>query len=138
MLASAPLVQEPLGRPERFQAGDVGLDAAHDRTEPAHGAVQAHAVARMRARDEAAVAIHVAVALLVRAAGLPECGDVRKRQGFFVEHNDLFINLEPRYLVLLEKDVARLLLFRGVENAVDFLLHVSQLLLRVRISGKRC
>ena len=115
--------QEPLGRSERFQAGHVGLDAAQDRTEAAHGAVQAHAVARMRARDEAGVAIHVAVALRVRAAGLPEGGHVRERHGFFAEHNDLFIDLKPRYLVLLKEDVARLLLLRGVENAVDVLLH---------------
>jgi hypothetical protein len=92
----------------------------------------------MRARDEAAVAIHVAVALRVRAAGLPQGGDVRERQGFFVEHNDLFIDLKTRYLVLLEEDVARLLLLRGVENAVDVLLHASQLLLCARIRGKRC
>jgi hypothetical protein len=55
---------------------------------------------------------------------------VRERQGFVPEHDDLFINLKPRYLVLLKEDVARLLLLRGVENAVDGLLHGSQLLLR--------
>ena len=123
-------VEEPLGRSERFQCRHVGLDAAQDRSEAAHGAVQAHAVARMRARDEAGVAIHVAIALSVRAASLPEGGDVRERQGFVPEHDDLFINLKPRYLVLLKEDVARLLLLRGVENAVDVLLHGSQLLLR--------
>ena len=123
MLASAPTGEEPLGRSERFQCRDVGLDAAQDRSEAAHGAVQAYAVARMRARDEAGVAIHVAIALSVRAASLPEGGYVRERQGFVPEHDDLFINLKPRYLVLLKEDVARLLLFRGVENAFDVLLH---------------
>ena len=123
MVASAPSGQEPVGRPERFQGRHAGLDAAQDRTEAAHGSVQVHAVARMRARDEAAVAIHVA--LRVRAAGLPECGHVRERQGFLAEHDDLFIDLKPRYLVLLKEDVARLLLLRGVENAVDVLRHGS-------------
>ena len=123
MLASAPPIEEPLGRSERFQCRHVGLDAAQDRSEAAHGAVQAHAVARMRARDEAGVAIHVAIALSVRAASLPEGGYVRERQGFVPEHDDLFINLKPRYLVLLKEDVARLLLLRGVENAFDVLLH---------------
>ena len=130
MLASAPSGQEPIGQPERFQGRHAGLDAAQDRTEAAHGAMQAHAVARMRAGDEAAVAIHVAVALRVPAAGLPEGGDVRERQGFFPEHNDLFVDLKPRYLVLLKEDVARFLLLRGVENAVDVLRHGSQLLPR--------
>jgi hypothetical protein len=87
--------------------------------------VQAHAVARVRAGNEAAVAIQVAVALRVPAAGLPEGGDVRERQGFFPEHNDLFIDLEPRYLILLKEDVARLLLLRGVKNVVDVLRHGS-------------
>src|SRR5438094_3181416 len=119
VLASAPSGQEPVGQPERFQRRHAGLDAAQDRSEAAHGAVQAHAVARMRARDEAAVAIHVA--LRVRAAGLPECGHVRKRQGFLAEHDDLFIDLKSRDLVLLKEDIAGLLLFRGVENAVDVL-----------------
>src|SRR5207253_3899326 len=123
-LASAPSGQEPLGCPERFQGRHVGLDAAQDRTEASHGAVQVHAVARMRARDEDAVAIHFA--LRVRAAGLPECGHVRKRRGFLAEDDDLFIDLKPRYLVLLKEDVARLLLLRGVENAVEFLLHGSR------------
>src|SRR4029077_3049004 len=72
VLASAPSGQEPVGQAERFQARHAGLDAAQDRSEAAHGAVQAHAVARMRARDEAGVAIRVAVALRVRAARLPE------------------------------------------------------------------
>src|SRR5436309_669473 len=108
-----------------------------DRSEAAHGAVQAHAVARMRARDEAGVAIHVAIALSVRAAGLPEGGYVRERQRFVPEHNDLFINLKPRYLVLLKEDVTRLLLLRGVENAFDVLLHGSQLLLRTDRSQTR-
>ena len=123
-------VRSHSGSSELFQSRHVGLDAAEDRTEAAHGAVQAHAVARMRAGDEAAVAIHVAVALRVPAAGLPEGGDVRERQGFFPEHNDLFIDLKPWYLVLLKEDVARLLLLRGVENAVDVLRHGSQLLPR--------
>src|SRR5204863_1413064 len=109
VLASAPSVQEPLGRSELFQSRHVGLDAAQDRTEAAHGAVKAHAVTRMCARDEAAVAIHVAVALRVRAAGLPECGDVRERQAFVAEYDDLFIDLKPRYLVLLKEDIACLL-----------------------------
>src|SRR6266446_203076 len=99
MLSRAPSGQEPLGRSERFQAWYLGLDAAHDRTEAAHGAMQAHAVARMRARDEASVAIHVAVALRVRAAGLPEGGNVRDRQRLVAEHTDLFIDLKPRHLV---------------------------------------
>src|SRR4029077_12904128 len=98
--------------------------------EAAHGAMQAHAVTRMRAGDEAAVAIHVAVALRVPTAGLPEGGDVRERQGFFPEHNDLFVYLKPRYLVLLKEDVARFPLFCGVENAFDVLRHGSQLLPR--------
>jgi hypothetical protein len=79
----------------------------------------------MRARDEAAVAIHVAVALRIRAAGLPEGGQLRERERFLAEHNDLFIDLKPWHLVLLKKDVARLLLLRGVENAVDVLRHGS-------------
>src|SRR6266513_4029200 len=131
MLACAPSGQEPLGRSERFQGRHAGLDAAQDRTEPAHGAVQVYAVARMCARDEAAVAIHVTVALRIRAAGLPEGGQLRERERFLAEHNDLFIDLKPRHLVLLKEDVARLLLLRGVENAVDVLRHGSQLLLRV-------
>src|SRR5262249_9764335 len=138
MFATAPSGQEPLGRSERFQARNLGLDAAQNRTEPSHRAMQAHAIARMRARDEAAVAIDVAVALRIRAAGLPEGGDVRERQRFLAERTNLFIDLKPRYLVLLKEDVARFLLLRSVENGVDFLLHASQLLLRARISGKRC
>ena len=123
MLASAPSGQKPLGRSECFQAGHASLDAAQDRTETAHGAVQVYAVARLRARDEAAVAVHVAVALRVGAAGLPESRHLRERNGFFAEHNDLFIDLKPRYLVLLKENVARLPLLRGVENAVDVLGH---------------
>src|SRR5262245_6045400 len=88
--------------------------------------MQAHAVTRLCARDEAAVAIHIAVAFCVPAAGLPERGDVRERQRFFVEHTDLFVDLKPRCLVLLKEDVARLPLLRGVENAVDSLLHGSR------------
>jgi hypothetical protein len=38
----------------------------------------------------------------------------------------LFIYFQPRYLVLLKEDVARLLLLRGVENAVDVLRHGSR------------
>ena len=67
--------------------------------------------------------IHVAVALRVRAAGLPEGGHLRERHGFLAEHADLFIDLKPRYLALLKEYVARLLLLCGVENAVDVLLH---------------
>src|SRR4029434_1340823 len=100
--------------------------------------VQVHAVTRMRARDEAAVAIHVAVALRVRAAGLPECSQLRERHGFLAEHDDLFINLKPRYLVLLKEDIARLLLLRGVENAIDALRHGSRSFYHPRIYGKRC
>jgi hypothetical protein len=137
VLAIAPLGEEPLWRSERFQCRHVGLDAAQDRSEAAHSAVQARAVARMRARDEAGVTIHVAIALSVRAAGLPEGGYVRERQGFVPEHDDLFINLKPRYLVLLKEDVARLLLLRGVENAFDVLRHGPQLLDYARIPGKR-
>src|SRR4030095_10640247 len=136
VLASAPLGQEPFGRSERFQCRHAGLDAAQDRTEAAHCAVQAHAVARMRARDEAAVAIHVA--LCVRAAGLPECGDVREREAFVAEHDDLFVDFKPRHLVLLKKDIARLLLLRGVENAVDVLRHGSRNFYHARIRSKRC
>src|SRR5438046_6971675 len=128
VLASAPSGQEPVGQPERFQRRHAGLDAAQDRSEAAHGAVQAHAVARMRARDEAGVAISVAVALRVRAARLPECGQVPERQAFVAEYDDLFIDLKPRYLVLLKEDVARLLLLRGVEDAIDALMYVSPIL----------
>src|SRR5256886_15392946 len=93
----------------------------------------------MRARDEAAVAIHVAVTLRVRAAGLPEGGQLRERERFLAEHNDLFIDLKPRHLVLLKEDVARLLLLRGVENAVDVLRHgCSATSITARIRGKRC
>src|SRR5207249_2675377 len=139
VLASAPSGQEPVGQPERFQRRHAGLDAAQDRTEAAHGAVQVHAVARMRARDEAAVAIHVAVTLRVRAAGLPEGGQLRERERFLAEHNDLFIDLKPWHLVLLKEDVARLLLLRGVENAVDVLRHgCSATSITARIRGKRC
>jgi len=53
---------------------------------------------------------------------------VPERHGFLAEYDDLFIDLKPRYLVLLKEDVARLLLFRGVKNAIDALLHGSQLL----------
>ena len=91
--------------------------------------MQIYAVARLRARDEAAVAVHVAVALRVGTAGLPKRRHLRERHGFFAEHNDLFIDLKPRYLVLLKENVARLPLLRGVENAVDVLGHGSQLLL---------
>src|SRR5437867_11043478 len=79
----------------------------------------------MRARDEAGVPIPVAVALRVRAARLPERRHLRERHGFLAEHDDLFIDLKPRYLVLLKEDVARLPLLRGVENAVDVLRHGS-------------
>ena len=116
-------VRSHSGAPSAFNVGTLVLMRRRTAAEAAHGAVQAHAVARMRARDEAGVAIHVAIALRVRAAGLPEGGDVRERQGFVPEHDDLFIDLKPRYLVLLKEDVARLLLLRGVENAVDVLLH---------------
>src|SRR6478736_7610295 len=93
----------------------------------------------MRARDEAGIAIHVAVGLRVRAAGSPEGSDVRERQRFFPEHNDLFIDLQPRYLVLLKEDVARLLLLRGVKNAVDVLRHgCSATSITAGIRGKRC
>src|SRR5206468_1137214 len=138
VLASAPSGQQPFGRSERFQCRHAGLDAAQDRTEAAHGAVQAHAVARTRPRNEAGVAIPVAVALRVRAARLPECGHVLKRHGFLAKDDDLFIDLKPRYLVLLKKDVARLLLLRGVENAIDVLRHGSQLLLRADRSQTHC
>ena len=37
--------------------------------------------------------------------------------------DDLFIDFKPRYLVLLKENIARLLLLRGVENAVDVLRH---------------
>jgi hypothetical protein len=37
----------------------------------------------------------------------------------------LFIDLETRNLVLLKKDVARLLLLGGVKDVVDVLLHGS-------------
>src|SRR5205807_7280036 len=87
------------------------------------------AVARMRARDEAGVAIAVAVALRVRAAGLPERGQLRTRHGFVAKDADLFVDLKPRYLILLKEDVARLPLLRGVENAIDVLGHGSELLL---------
>src|SRR4030095_15133049 len=80
----------------------------------------------MRARYEAAVPIHVAIALRVRAAGLPECSQLRERHGFLAEQNDLFVNLKPRHFVLLKEDIARLLLLRGVENAVDILRHGSR------------
>src|SRR5262249_56503466 len=83
---------------------------------------------RMCAGDESAVAIHVTVAIGIRTARLPEGRYVYERQRFFTEHNDLFIDLKPWYLVLLKKNVTRLLLFRSVENAVDLLRHVSQLL----------
>ena len=121
-------VRSHSGSSERVQGGHPGLDATQDRAETAHGAVQVHAVARMRARDEAAVAIHVTVTIRIRTAGLPEGGHVYERHRFFTEHNDLFIDLKPRYLVLLKEDVTRLLLFRSVENAVDVLRHGSQLL----------
>jgi hypothetical protein len=92
--------------------------------------VQAHAVARMRARDEAGVAIHLAVVLRIGAARLPECGHVRARHGFLAMDDDLFIDFKARYLGLLKENIARLVLLRGVENAVDVLRHGSQLLLR--------
>src|SRR5262245_26176135 len=129
-------VRSHSGAPSAVNVGTLVL-MAQDRTEPAHGAVQVHAVACMRSRDEAAIAIHVAVALRVRAAGMPKSGQLGKRQRFFTEHTDLFIDLKPRYLVLLQKDVTRLLLLRGVENAVDVLRHGSQPLYYARIGRKR-
>src|SRR4029079_6892894 len=72
VLTSAPSGQEPFGRSERVQAGHPGFDATQDSAETAHGAVQVHAIARMCARDEAAVAIHVTVAISIRTARLPE------------------------------------------------------------------
>ena len=128
MLASAPSGQEPFGRSERVQAGHPGFDATQDSAETAHGAVQVHAIARMCARDETAVAIHVTVAIRIRTARLPKGCYVYERQRFLTKHNDLFIDLKPWYLVLLKKDVTRLLLFRSVENAVDLLRHGSQFL----------
>src|ERR1044071_8521672 len=82
----------------------------------------------MCARDEAAIAIHVTVAIRIRTARLPQGRYVYERQRFFTNHNDLFIDLKPWYLVLLKKDVTGLLLFRSVENAVDLLRHGLQLL----------
>ena len=123
MRATAPSLQEPLGRSERFQCRHPALDAAQDRSEAAHGAVQAHAVARFRARDEAGVAIPLAVVLRVRAARLPECGQLRARHWFVAEDADLFVDLKPRHLVLLKKDVARVPLLRCVKNAIDVLGH---------------
>jgi len=72
------------------------------------------------------------------APGLPEGGHVRERHRFVAEHDDLFIYFQPRYLVLLKEDVARLLLLRGVENAVDVLRHGSRNFYHPRIRGKRC
>ena len=72
VFASRPAGQQPLRRSERFQTRHARLDAAQHRTEPAHGAVQVYAIARVRVRDEAAVAIHVAVAVRVSTAGLPK------------------------------------------------------------------
>src|SRR4029077_4752667 len=92
----------------------------------------------MRARDEAAVAIHVAVALHVRATGLPERGHLRERDRLLAEHNDLFIDLKPRYLVLLKEDVTCLLLLCCVENAVDVLRHGLPIFYHARRRGKRC
>src|SRR5436190_3728051 len=123
MRARTPSLQEPLGRSERFQCRHLGLDAAHDRTQAAHGAVQAHAVPRMRARDEAGVAIHHATVVRIRAAGLPEGGQLRARHGFVAEDADLFVDLQPRYLVLLKEDVARRPLLRCVKNAIEVLGH---------------
>ena len=131
-------VMKPLGRSECFQAGHLGLDAAQDRTEPAHGAVQAYAVARMRARDEAGVTIHVAVALRVRAAGLPEVRHLRERHRFFAEHNDLFIDLKPRYLVLLEEYVARLRCSAASRMLSMFCCMDCNFYHTGRISGKHC
>jgi len=99
VLASAPSGQEPFGRSERVQAGHPGFDATQDSAETAHGAVQVYAITRMCARDEAAVAIHVTVAIRVRTARLPEGRYVYERQRFFTKHNDLFIDLKPWYLV---------------------------------------
>jgi hypothetical protein len=79
----------------------------------------------VRARDEAGVAIHVAVALRVRAAGLPEGSHLRERHGFLAEHGDLFIDLKPRYLTLLKEDITGLSLLRGIKYAVDVLGHDS-------------
>src|SRR5262249_10525103 len=81
---------------------------------------QVYAITRMCARDEAAVAIHVTVAIRVRTARLPEGRYVYERQRFFTEHNDLFIDLKPWYLVLLKKDVTRLLLFQRRECCQSF------------------
>jgi len=136
MLASAPSGQEPVRQPKRFQVRNVGLDAAQDRTEAAHSTVKVYAVARMGARDQAAVAIRVTLG--VGAAGLPKCGQVHERQGFVAEHDDLSIDLKPRHLVLLEEDIACLLLLRGVENAIDALRHGSRNFYPPRLRSKRC
>ena len=124
MRASAPPREKPFRRSKRFQARHLRLDTTQNRTETTHGAVQAHAVPGTRTRDEPSVAIHL-VALRVRAAGLPERGYLRQRQRFVAKHRDMFIDLKPRYLVLLKEDVTRLLLLRSVENTVDVLLHDS-------------
>ena len=77
----------------------------------------------MGARDEAGIAIHHATVVRIRAAGLPEGGQLRARHGFVAEDADLFIDLKPRYLVLLKEDVARLPLLRCVKNAIEVLGH---------------
>src|SRR6266550_3009370 len=77
----------------------------------------------MGARDEAGIAIHHATVVRIRAAGLPEGGQLRARHRFVAEDADLFVDLQPRYLVLLKEDVARLLLLRCVKNAIDVLGH---------------
>src|SRR5215469_13188246 len=125
MPASAPSGHEPLGRSQRFQPGHLRLDPPKYRTEAAHSPVEVYAVPRMRARDEPAITIHLAVALRVRATCLPEGSNICERHGFVAEHNDLFIDLKPWYLALLKENVTRLPLLRDVENAVDVLLHGS-------------
>ena len=72
------------------------------------------------------------VALHVRAAGLPERAHVGERQRFLAEHQNLLVDLQPRHLVFLEEHVARLVLFRGVEDAVDVLRHESGIFYHAR------
>ena len=125
MPASAPPGQEPLGRPQRFQPGHLRLDPPKYRTEAAHRSMEVYSVPRMRARNEPAITIHLAVALRVRTTCLPKGRHLPKRHGFVAKHNDLFINLKPWYLALLKENVTRLPLLSGVENTVDVLLHGS-------------
>jgi hypothetical protein len=61
----------------------------------------------------------VRVELDVPATDLPEAGHLGEGHGLLTQEHDLLIDLQPRQPSLLKKDVAGLVLFRGVEDVVN-------------------